>query len=83
MGLIMDITDKTIREIAWEEFNSTPSNPTTIENSNPKLCKFHLDSTQDVADSNTLFCGKPHWIDKSGKHHSYCWYHYEITHERK
>jgi len=76
-------TIKNILEIAKEIHDNTPPNPITIENSNPKLCKYHLDNEQDVADSNTLFCGKPHWIDKTGKHHSYCWYHYEITHERK
>ena len=43
-------------------------------------CKYPLG---DEKDKPELFCGKLCWIDKSGKHHSYCWYHYEITHERK
>ena len=76
----MNIINKTIREIAWEEFNNTPSNPVTIENPNPNQCKFYLGEEKDKPE---LFCGKLCWIDKSGKHHSYCWYHYEITHERK
>ena len=79
----MNTTIKNILEEAWENFNLTPSNPTTIEDIDSNQCKFHLDDTQNIPDSNTLFCGKPHWIDITGKHHSYCWYHYEITHERK
>jgi len=79
----MNTTPKNILEEAEKEFNITPPNPTNMLGTTDKRCKFHLDDKQDVADSNTLFCGKPHWIDKSGKHHSYCWYHYEITHERK
>ena len=74
----MNTTHKNIREEAWENFNHTPSNPTNIEDIDSNQCKFHLDNTQDVADSNTLFCGKP-----CLKNFSYCWYHYEITHERK
>ena len=79
----MNTTIKNILEEAWENFNLTPSNPTTIEDIDSNQCKFHLDDTQNIPDSNTLFCGKPHWIDITGKHHSYCRYHYEITHERK
>ena len=79
----MNITPKNIREEALEEFNNTSPNPTTIENPNPNQCKFHLDDEKFASDSNTLFCGKPCWVDKTSKHHSYCWYHYEITHERK
>ncbi len=74
----MNITDKTIREIAWEEFNNTPPNPVTIENPTPNQCKFHLDNEQDVSDSNTLFCGKPCF-----KNYSYCAWHYIIAHDIK
>ena len=74
----MNTTPKNIREEAWEEFNNTPPNPTTIENPNPNHCKFHLDNTQDVSDSNTLFCGKPRWIN-----YSWCKWHFIIAHDIK
>ena len=74
----MNITNKTIREIAWEEFNNTPPNPTTIENPNPNQCKFHLDDEKFASDSNTLFCGKPCF-----KNYSYCAWHYIKAHDIK
>ena len=79
----MNTTIKNILEEAKEIYDNTPPNPTNMLDINSNQCEYHLDNTQDVADSNTLFCGKPRWADKTGKHHSYCWYHYEITHERK
>ena len=74
----MNIINKTIREIAWEEFNNTPPNPVTIENPNPNQCKFHLDNEQATSDSNTLFCGKPCF-----KNYSYCAWHYIKAHDIK
>ena len=74
----MNIINKTIREIAWEEFNNTPSNPTNLLDITDKLCKFHLDNEQDVSDYNTLFCGKPRFDN-----FSYCKWHFIITHDTK
>ena len=74
----MNTEHKHIREIAKEMYDNTPPNPITIENSNPKLCKFPLDNEQDIADSNTLFCGKPRFDN-----FSYCKWHFIITHDTK
>ena len=63
-----------------EEAMSEPRNPTNMLDITNDQCKYPLG---DEKDKPELFCGKLCWIDKSGKHHSYCWYHYEITHERK
>ena len=63
-----------------EEAMSEPRNPTSMLDITNDQCKYPLG---DEKDKPELFCGKLCWIDKSGKHHSYCWYHYEITHERK
>jgi hypothetical protein len=74
----MNIINKTIREIAWEEFNNTPPNPTNIEYINNNQCKFHLDDEKSASDSNTLFCGKPRF-----KNYSYCAWHYIKAHDIK
>ena len=71
----MNTTDKTIREIAWEEFNNTPSNPVTIENPNPNQCKYPLGEELARAE---LFCGKPCFDN-----FSYCAWHYIIAHDIK
>jgi len=76
----MNTIIKNILEEAEKEFNLTPPNPMNMLDISNDQCKYPLGNTQDKPE---LFCGKSHWIDKSGKHHSYCWYHYEITHERK
>ena len=67
----MNITDKSIREEAWEEFNNTPSNPVTIENPNPNQCKYPLGEELARAE---LFCGR-----KSHGKYSYCAYHLYLT----
>jgi len=74
----MNIINKTIREIAWEEFNNTPPNPTSLLDITDKLCKFHLDDEKSASDYNTLFCGKPCF-----KNYSYCAWHYIIAHDIK
>ena len=66
-----------------EEAMSEPRNPTNTLNITDSQCKYPLDNEKDVADSNTLLCGRERWIDKTGKHHSYCYPCFEITHERK
>jgi len=76
----MNTTPKNILEEAFKEFNLTPPNPMNMLDITNDQCKYPLG---DEKDKPELFCGKLCWIDKSGKHHSYCWYHYEITHERK
>ena len=66
----MNITHKHIRE----EDMSEPRNPTSMLNITDNQCKYPLDNEQDVADSNTLFCGR-----QRHENYSYCAYHLYIT----
>ena len=57
-----------------EEAMSEPRNPTNMLNITNDQCKYPLDNEKDVADSNTLFCGRK----RHGKY-SYCAYHLYLT----
>ena len=57
-----------------EEAMSEPRNPTNTLNITDNQCKFPLDNEQDVADFNTLLCGRK----RHGKY-SYCAYHLYLT----
>jgi hypothetical protein len=63
-----------------EETISEPRNPTSMLDITESQCKYPLGEEKAMAE---LFCGRERWIDKTGKHHSYCYPCYEITHERK
>ena len=53
-----------------EEAMREPRNPTSMLNITDTQCKYPLDNEQDVADSNTLFCGR-----QRHENYSYCAYH--------
>ena len=57
-----------------EEDILEPRNPTNMLNITDNQCKFPLDNEQDVADSNTLLCGRK----RHGKY-SYCAYLLYLT----
>ena len=57
-----------------EEAMSEPRNPTNTLNITNDQCKYPLDNEKDVADSNTLLCGRKRY----GKY-SYCAYHLYLT----
>ena len=57
-----------------EEDMLEPRNPTNTLNITDSQCKYPLDNKQDVADSNTLLCGRKRYIK-----YSYCAYHLYLT----
>ena len=61
-----------------EEAMREPRNPTSMLNITDTQCKYPLDNEQDVADSNTLFCGRKQLV-YNNKHYSYCEEHIKLV----
>ena len=61
-----------------EEAMSEPRNPTNMLNITDSQCKYPLDNEKDVADSNTLLCGRKRLV-YNNKYYSYCKYHIRLV----